>query len=175
MKNLKGFTLIELLVSVGISAVIISAIVYFVSWGIKMNIKIRVNQEVIKNAEPAMEQIIFEIRHAQNIYTPTSNLGSHPGQLSLKSALNIPQGETYAYVDFYLEDEKLYLKREGENPQALTSEKVKVTNLVFKHLNSDISSSSIQVELGLEYKSPSLRPEWQAQISLTSSAGLRSY
>ncbi len=162
-----------MLLYVGILTIIILLTVYFVSWGIKMNAKSKASQEVLENAKLAMEKIIFEIRGAEEIYTPTSVFDAHPGQLSLKTQQSLPEGENAAYTDFYLENEKIYLKREGQNPQALTSERVKVTNLVFRHLNSAFSTSSIQVELKIEYKTSSEKPEWQAQTSLISTATLR--
>ena len=169
----KGFTLIEMLIYIGILTIIILFTIYFVSWGIKMSAKSKASQEVLENAKFAMEKIIFEIRSAKEIYTPTSVFDAHPGQLSLKTQQNLPEGENATYADFYLENEKIYLKRESQNPQALTSERVKVTNLVFRHLNSAFSTSSIQAELKIEYKTSSKKPEWQAQTFLISTATLR--
>jgi len=174
MKN-KAFTMIELLVYVGILLIVISVVAYCVSWGIRMNAKIRVNQEVLENAKLAMEEIVFEIRNSQGVYAPTSVFGTNPGQLSLKTTLNSPTGERETYLDFYLENDKIFLKKESHDPYPLTSEKVKVTNLVFKYLNPDISSSSIQIDLKVEYKNPSSDPRLQSWVFLTSSANLRIY
>jgi len=117
----KGFTLIEMLIYIGILTIIILFTIYFVSWGIKMSAKSKASQEVLENAKLAMEKIVFEIRGAKEIYTPTSVFDAHPGQLSLKTQQNLPEGENVNYADFYLENEKIYLKRESQNPQALTS------------------------------------------------------
>jgi len=171
MQNLSsksGFTLIEMMVYVGIMAIVVTALVIFTSDSIKVNNKCLMLRVSLDNAERAVEIIAKEIKHARNFYTPTSVFDTSPGQLSLKTIKNLPEGEKETYVDFYIEDEKLYIKREGTISEALTSNEVRVTNLVFRNLGS-----SIQIDLTVDYKSFSSRSAYQASTSLTTSATLR--
>src|SRR3989344_4652146 len=102
-----------------------------------------------------------EIREAESIYIPTSIFGSHPGQLSLETSKYLPTDEKNTYIDFYLSDGKLCLKKEAQNPICLTSERVEVKNLIFRQVLAD-QIPSIEVDLGVDYKNPGGRPEYGA-------------
>lgn len=173
--NQKGFTLAEALVYVAVLTIICVMVISFIFWAIKTNAKSRAAAEVSDNARRAMEMMTYEIRQAMSIYTPTSVLNNHPGQLSLETKVSPPDNEAKTYNDFYLADEKLYLKREGIGTEQITSDQVRVTNLVFKYFNATSTLASAQIDLKVEYNNPSNRPEFQAEINLISSATLRTY
>ena len=163
--NKKGFTLIELLIYAATFVIVATLLTSFVFNLIKAQAKIRISKEVIDNSQRAMAIMLWEIRHAQGVYTPTSFFDSHPGQLSLKTKQNIPLGEETIYLDFYLDaNNRLCLKREGAEAIPLTSEKVKINNLVFNYLIAS-SSQSIRIELSAVYN--------QATTTLISAANLR--
>jgi type II secretory pathway pseudopilin PulG len=163
--NKKGFTLIELLIYAAAFVIVTTLLTSFVFSLIKAQAKIRISKEVIDNSQRAMDIMLWEIRHAQDIYAPTSFFDSHPGQLSLKTKQNTPLDEETTYLDFYLDvDNRLCLKREGNEAIPLTSEKIKINNLVFNYLTAS-SSQSIRIELSAVYN--------QATATLISSAGLR--
>jgi hypothetical protein len=128
--------------------------------------------ETLDNARRAMEIITHEIKEAKGVYTPTSIFDQHPGQLSLEVTKYLPTGETSSYIDFYFCDNHLCLKKEGQPPLALTSNRVKVKNLVFSRI-VNATSTSIQVDLTLIYNAPSPKPEYQSTTTLRSSATLR--
>ena len=166
----KGFTLIELIVYVAVFAILITTITLFAIAFIKTTAKNRIKKEVVLGAYSAMNSIIYEIKRANNIYTPTSVFNNISGQLSLETSQGLPSGEEITYLDFYLDsDNKLYIKREGQNPQILISENLKVTNLEFEHLDSTIDS--VQINLTAEYDATV--SEYQYSYSLSSSASLR--
>jgi hypothetical protein len=121
-----------------------------------------------------MEQITYEIREAKSVYTPTSIFNSNPGQLSLETEKYLPAGEDKSYIDFYILDGRLCLKKESQNPIFLTSDRVEVTNLVFSRIVTN-QIPSIQINLTVNYKNPNGRPEYQSSVSLQSVDSLRSY
>lgn len=171
----KGFTLVEMLVYVSVLTVISVAIVSFLFWAIKTNAKSRTMAEVSDNARRAMETMVYEIRQATGVYTPTSAFDANPGQLSLETKINPRDNETKTYEDFYLADGKLYLKKEGISPEQITSDQVRVSNLIFKNIGSSGNLANIQINLQVEDNDSSGRPEFQAEINLISSATLRGY
>ncbi|OGY22090.1 MAG: hypothetical protein A2126_02265 [Candidatus Woykebacteria bacterium GWB1_45_5] len=130
-------------------------------------------REALDNARRSMDVISQEIKHGVNVYTPTSTLGSSPGQLSLETKRDAPADETSTYVDFYLDSEGIYLKREGQDAQLLTSEKVRITSLVFRSLNSTSGTPAVRVELTAVYKDPISGPS--NAVTLVSTTSLRSY
>ncbi len=56
----------------------------------------------------------------------------------------------------------------------LTSERTEVKNLIFTKIISE-EVPSIQIDLKVDYKNTTGRPEYQASVALQSVASLRSY
>ncbi|KPJ71820.1 hypothetical protein AMJ50_00720 [Parcubacteria bacterium DG_74_3] len=171
MTKNKSFTLMEILVYIGVLSVIIVAISSFFLWAIRSNTKTRVTRETLDNSRRSMEIIIYEIKEAQSVYTPTSS----SSQLSLETTHYLPQGEKISYIDFYLCGTQLCLKKESQSPIALTSERVEVKNLFFTQVATTSTLPSIRVSLTIDYKNPSNLPEYQASVNLSSTASLRNY
>lgn len=159
-----SFTLIEVLTYIAILSMVVLAASSFLTWAIKSNIKIKVMRETLDNARRGMEQMTYEIRKAESIYTPTIDLN----QLSLETTNYLPTGETTTYIDFYLCGTQLCLKKEGQNPIALTSDRVEVTKLEFTQIDN-----SIQIDLKIDYKNFGSLPEYQSSTALISTISLR--
>lgn len=170
LKKQKAFTLIEILVYVAVLSIIMVAVFSFAIWVIQTNTKIRTMREVRDMAQMAMEQIVSEIREAKTVYAPTSA----SSQLSLETTKYLPSGETATFIEFYLCQTRLCLKKEGQNPVALTSDRVEVKTLFFQRVNSG-QTDSVQVELQIDYKNPAQKPEYAASLTLKSTASLRGY
>jgi len=162
----QGFTLIELLIYVAIFSIIIGVIVSFILWLVQSNTKAKVIRETMDSAEIIMRTITKEIREAKSIYSPTTSAT----QISLETTRYLPEGESISYIDFYLCESRFCLKKESQNPSYLTSDNVKITNLVF----TQVGTSSIQINLTVDYNNPNNKPEYQSSISLSSTASLRS-
>ncbi len=170
-----GFTLIEVLIYIAVLVIIITAVSAFFLWGIRSNTKAKVMRETLDNSTRAMETLTREIKEAKSIYTPTSVFDSHPGgQLSLETNKYLPVGESTTYIDFYLCGTQLCLKKESQDPIALTSDKVEVSNLVFSRIITN-EIPSVQVSLNVDYKDSTGRPEYQASVNLISTVSLRGY
>lgn len=166
----KGFTLIELLIYIVIFVLLITVITLFAISFTKAGTKSQIKREVVLGTYSVMRTIIYEIKKSDNVYVPTSVFDVHPGQLSLKTEQESSTEEDITYIDFYLDDNnRLYLKREGQDPQLLVSENLKVTNLEFENISS--SSESIKINLTLEYDIPV--SEYQYSYSLSSSGSTR--
>jgi len=166
----KGFTLVEILIYLGIFFLVITIIISFVFWLVRSNTKLKVMRETLDNANRVMEIIIYETKRAKSIYTPTTGLN----QLSLETINYLPEGEETTYIDFYLCDSALCLKKESQDPVVLTSDSVEITNLVFTRIVSG-QADCIQIDLSISYKNPADRPEYRASIDLTSTVSLRIY
>lgn len=166
----KGFSLIEVLFYISIFVILISVVTLFAATFIKSVNKNHIKKEVAQGAYAAINNIIYEIENADNVYFPTSVFSEHPGQLSLKTTQKLPEGEQITYIDFYLDNNnRLYIKREGEDARLLTSENLRVTNLEFQYLAN--SSESIRINLAVDYDISD--PEYQYSYALISSAAVR--
>ena len=168
----RGFTLIEITVYIAILALVTLVIIVFINQLLGVNEKTRRNREALDNARRVLDTIAQEVRHAQGVYTPTSSFGVNPGQLSLETSRDVPTDEVTTYVDFYVDNNSVYIKRESESTQLLTSEKVKVTDLTFTNLNGSTSWPAIRISVTVEYNSPISGPK--NAVTLKTTAVLRS-
>ncbi|XOB41273.1 MAG: type II secretion system protein J [Candidatus Nealsonbacteria bacterium] len=174
-KTIRGFTLTEILIYISVSSIIVLAISSFFLWANRSNVKIKASKEVLNNSERVIETIVYEIKHAQSIYSPTSVFSSSTGQLSLETENYAQTGEETSYIDFFICGNQVCLKKENQNPTGLTSEKVKVDSLKFFQVNTSTSTDSIQINLEISYIAPSDKPEYQASVNTTSTVSLRRY
>lgn len=171
----KGFTLMEALIYIGVLAIIISAVSSFFLWITRSNTKVRAMRETLDSARQAMEIMSHEIKEAKSIYTPTSIFSTSTSQISLETTKYLPEGENRTYVDFFLCEKRLCLKKEGQNPITLTLDNVEVKSLEFNQVATTSTIPSIQIVLRVDYKAPAERAEYQASVKLISTVSLRSY
>lgn len=167
--RVKGFTIIEVIVYIAVLGVIGTSILAVFVWGIKAYTKSQAMQETTWNAKRAMDAMVQEIREAENIYSPTT-VGS---QLSLEISKYASSGHATSFVDFFLCEEKLCFKRESHPAVVLTSNNVRVTQLLFQEVRTDPARPSMQVTLRVAYKNPNNRPELSSFVELSSVASVR--
>jgi len=166
----QGFTLMELVIYLGIFIIIITTLSLFAITFIKAIHKSQIKKEVSLNAYSAMRTMLYEIKTAKNIYNPISIFDFNPGQLSIETTNNLPAGEQITYIDFYIDDDnKLYLKRENQEPQVLISEDLRMDNLQFEYIAS--SPESIRISITVAYDTNN--PEYQYSYNLSSAASIR--
>lgn len=166
-------TLIEILIYASLLAVISVVLTLFATQIIRRTTHTEVAAQVLDNAHGAMAAMTHEVRVATGIYTPTTVLGSHPGQLSLATTQQPPSGETDTYVDFYVDSEALYRKRESQVPERITADVVRVTNLTFTHLYQGSSIPAVQITLSVAPKDVASQADSAA--TLVTTASLRTY
>jgi len=147
-----GITTAELVVYVGLLAMISVFLVQSLLMLLVAYRRLQGERDVVSNARAAMETLARETQGAVSIYTPTSVLGVAMGQLSLETPLNPTAGETRSYVDFYADNERLYMKREGLAAIALTSESARVTQF---NVGRILAGAREAAEITLEIKSQS--------------------
>lgn len=167
-KNLssKGFTITEVIVYTALFSIIFVVVSTSMLWFVNASVKAKAIREVLANARRAMETISREIKSAKGAYPPTGS----SAQISLEILNYLPTGEDSSYLDIYRCGSSICVKKEGQNPEAITSNSVNVTDLVFVQ-----TLTGFQISLTVSYNNPSSRPEYRAQISLSSTASFRGY
>ncbi|MDP2637013.1 MAG: type II secretion system protein, partial [bacterium] len=90
----KGFMLVEMLVYVAVLAVIMGAVFSFLLWTAQSQLVVSSQRRLSIVASQALELVSKEAREAKGVYDPTSVFQSSPGQLSLETAKDLPEGET---------------------------------------------------------------------------------
>lgn len=176
LKNKKGYTLVEMIIYVallGIITIVIVGVFFVIS---RTNSRIVSLIEINSNAYSAMERMVYETSNANNIYLPTSNFTNYnytalkAKQFSLVTGQSVPANEGTAYIDFYLENNTIFMKQDGADPIALTSSDVQVQSLNFYYYKNGTRES---VKIDFTVKSNNiLNPN--AKINLVTSVALRS-
>jgi len=168
-----GFSTLEILVSVAIFAFILLAIISFVFWLNITNLKSKADANTLESARTILDTISYEIKGAKSVYTPTTTAN----QLSLETLRYLPTGEAVTFIDFFLcgtPSTDICLKKEGQNPVILNSDKVKVTGLSFAQITNN-TSASVKISLTVENKNPTNETSQSSSVTLDSTVSLRSY
>jgi hypothetical protein len=101
-------------------------------------------------------------------------LDTNPGQLSMATFRDAPEGHLTAYFDYYVSSSRLYFKRENQEHMAVTNEKVKVTELEFSYFkNGTGTAESVKIKLTVEYDAPVEKKALQASTSITTTVTVR--
>jgi type II secretory pathway pseudopilin PulG len=175
-KHDSGYTLIEMLAYValvGIVTVFIYSVILFIY---NDNREIINLTKINSNAYSAMERMRYEVENSNYIYLPTSNMANYnydamkADQLSLATKIGaVSPGDT-TFVDIYLENNTVFIKKEESSPIALTSSSVSVSDLSFFYYKNG-SRESVTIDITIEPKSSSIS---NSSINLIGTIALRS-
>ncbi len=147
-----GFTLYEILIYLSLflmlSVLIVGLVVQLLTGGYKS----ARSREVVSSVAVALDAMLYEGKFARSVYAPTSVFNSGASQLSLRTAVNPPAGESETFVDFYLDNGKIFMKREGESAKALTGERVLVDRFYVARLNPVSTSESLRVAIAAHHR-----------------------
>jgi len=169
-----GFTMIEMILYVAITGFIGGILINFIFALSASFSHARAQKEVAANTRIAMDKMLSDIRYAGSVYTPTSVLDTNPGQLSMATYRNTPEGHLITYFDYYVSSSRLYFKREDQEHMAITNEKVKVTDLTFHYFkNGTGTAESVKIDLTVEYDAPPDKTALRASTSITATAAVR--
>src|SRR3989344_3351515 len=164
MKNNKnkGFSILEVVVSVAIFAFILLLLMSIFFQFNFLNFKTKADREALENARKVMDMISYEAKGAKSIYTPTTNLN----QLSLETTRYLPTGETASFIDFFICNTAVCLKKEFQAPVQLTSDNVIVRKMEFSNVIS-ATGSSVKIDLTIDKKNPTSDQSQYSSINLT--------
>ena len=169
----KGFSMIEAVIYSALLAVVVSTAIYFMTYIFDAYKKVFAQREVMSNVQFALDLITEETRFAKNIYTPTSTFANDNGQLSIETNQNPPTGETATFIDFYLDNGRIYMKRESQTEIPLTSNQVKVNKMRFAYLNPANAPEGVQIFIEAQFNTTSALLRDQTLIDFTTSAIIR--
>jgi len=167
LKNKKGFTLLELIIYVFIVAIILTAITMYAIDVIGAQTKAKSYQEVQYNARFAIRRIVNEIRRADDLNDGSSTFDTHPGVLSIGN--NNPTKDPTV---FDIASNRLRMTQ-GGTPYFLTSDKVEITNMVFKDLSVANRTNNIKISMTVAHRNPENREEFDAEFTISSTAVIR--
>ena len=181
-KNNSGYTLIEMVTYValiGIVSVFIYSMILFIY---NSNREIINLSKINSNAYSVMERMRYEVENADYVYLPTSNMANYnyvaitddplkTDQLSLATKIGASSSDDIIFVDIYLEDKAVFIKKEGASPVALTSSSVIVSDLSFFYYKNNLRES-ITIDIEIKAKNGSAS---NPSINLINTIALRSF
>ncbi len=145
---MKGFTLIETIIYIALIGMVILNFVFFTISIINSRNKSYVQQEVQANARVALDLMAQKIRGATWLNTTTSVFSTDPGVLSLEMIDGLVSPTVFSLNQ---DDGVLEITEAGSDPVTLTSNEIKITNLIFTNLTGTSSRSHVRIELTAEY------------------------
>ncbi len=173
-KFIKGISLIEIIVYAAVLAIIIGVVAGFCLWLTKSQIKSRAVQEVSDQANLLVGKVVRETRAAEKVYLSTSVFNSDAGQLSLLVKKYLPVGEESSYLDFFICQNALCLKKEGQDPMALSSASVDIKKFKIVMVKTG-ARDSLEITFEVSYDNPGNRGEKTASVTVVSTVSLRNY
>lgn len=166
----EGFTLIETLIYIAIiGMVVVSFVVFAMSISDSRN-KAYVISEVQANHRTALNIISQRIRSAETVNIIGSIFDSDPGALSLAMA-NGSKNPTI--INLNQDDGILQITEGTAGPIAITSDEVKITDLVFTNLTGGEERKNIRIEITIVFNNADTDIEYNYSQSLQTAVSLR--
>ncbi len=150
-KNRQGITLIETVVYVALLGVLSVGILSSVSHVAIAYRKARAERDILVNARLLIDTVVHAAQESQTIYAPTSRFDTDASQLSLVSAVAPLPGHAVSYVDFWVDNGRLWMKSEGAPALALSSPTVRVTRFYLQRLAPQSASESVRMTISLAH------------------------
>lgn len=178
-KNKKGFSLIELIIYIGISTFVLVGTVNF-SWNvISSNERVEVGSELTQNGRLIFDKFTQEVRVSEDVDLGSSTFDLNPGVLTLErtGVGNDVIFNTYV-KNIILAGQVVPITKisftDGVNPPVdLSSDRVDVTNFVFRNRTRDDEPANIELHLTLEYVNPGSDLERNKDLTLTTAVSIR--
>ncbi|OHA06753.1 MAG: hypothetical protein A2934_01110 [Candidatus Sungbacteria bacterium RIFCSPLOWO2_01_FULL_47_10] len=143
----KGTGIIEIIIYAAILVVVSVFVINSLLITNTVISKIRLERRISTNADVIMQKLIREIRLAEEI-NASSTFDVNPSDVSLNTFLSA-SNTTPVVLDFYTNENNLYVKKGGESAIVLNSNNVLVPSFMLRDINAS-SSRAIKIELTLQ-------------------------
>lgn len=153
----KGYSLIEALIYVSMLSVFLTSVIYASSQLIKNYSRAKSIVRIESSAIASMDRMIREIRFASSVDTSNSCLFDPPfsdgcdPELGVLKLNKIVSGSAHN-VRFFISEGRLMLEEDNVLIGPITSDKVSVVSLKFRHSTNDVSEA-LKIQLTLESNS----------------------
>lgn len=166
--NNQGITLIEIIIYVALLAVISVIIANFLLSTVNAYHRARAEREVIANARLLLETVNKSIAQANEVYSPTSRFSQDAGQLTLVTQIGPPSGHTTAYEDFWVDNGRLWTRKEGAGETALSAASVRVVKFYLEEITQGLNREAVKVTIQVDSAS-----RFPTSITLNATTAIR--
>lgn len=150
INGLAGFSLIETIIYIAIITIFASSLTSFSILVSDARNKAYVVGEVQSNARIAMSTISKHVRGALDINTVSSTFNTDPGVLSIMSSSSSTDPTIFSLT---ADDGVLQIQQGAGAQLSVTSDEVRITNLVFTDLTGSSTQPNVGIELTVEFVS----------------------
>lgn len=141
-----GFSLIEVLVYVFILALILGVVTSSLFSVAKSYRAMKSTSSIDVTAQTVLERMTREIRDARSVSDADSIFNSSPGRISLITTDNVG---VPLQIDFYLNNQTLFVEEGGVEIGPLSASSARVSNLVFRKISTG-ESEALKIEMTVE-------------------------
>ncbi|MFA4922774.1 MAG: type II secretion system protein [Ignavibacteriaceae bacterium] len=143
----RGFTLIETILYILIIGMILSTLGLFLNHLLQARAKTLASSDLITAARTIQDQLGHAARRAEGVNTGASTFGTDPGALSLNMVDALVDPTIFSLT---ANDGQFQMREAAGSTVLLTTDDVRVTNLVFTNLTGVDDTGIIQVQFTLE-------------------------
>lgn len=165
-----GISMLELVIYLGMLGVFTVFIVATLMKIVRTYDRVRAQREVVSNGRLVTEAMIQQIGSAQAIYEPTSVFGSNTGQLSIVTPVSPSAEEIVNRVDFWLDNGRVWMRKEGSATTSITSPSVRVNQLRFDQVSQGLGREAVLLTLQMTGFAD---PQFVASSTIHAAAALR--
>lgn len=160
----KGFTLLEVLLYTSIGGILVFILANITFITMESRVKGQVINEVNGQGVQVMQVITQTIRNSESIISPTAGINGTTLSLNVTGANPTVFSQT---------GDQLFVSESGGASVALTSSRVKATNLSFHNVSRTGTSGSIKIVFTLTHVNNTGRNEYNYSKTFYGSASLR--
>ncbi|MBI2426736.1 MAG: prepilin-type N-terminal cleavage/methylation domain-containing protein [Candidatus Kerfeldbacteria bacterium] len=163
----RGFTLLEMVVYISIFATVVVVLTTITLTILSTKNQTRASRITYEESRFILERINNRIRIAPGMDTGNSVFGQSPGKIVLKSPVAETNLTTIELVDGVVVETIA-----GDEPSALSSADVEVTDLLFTLVRSSEIENTIQTSITIRFRNEN-RKDLYAETALTTQASFR--
>lgn len=165
----QGVTLLEIIIYIALLGMISIFIANFLIQVVHAYQRARAEREVLSNGRLAIETMNKDIMQAAEIYTSTSKFNNNTGQISLIMNTDSLAEHTAQYIDYYVDNGRLWARHEGQNAIPITASSVQVTQFRVEQISQKLNREAIKITLTLNFA----QTKFATSITLNSTTALR--
>ena len=152
--------IVEMILYVALVGIIAVILVNFLIGASYLAHQIQAEREVLTNARAISETMRRAVSEADRIYAPTSRFDVTLGQLSLRTPEGADTNHVTRFLDFWVDNGILKMRREGESGDIpLSGPRVRVTQFTIERMIQDLNTETLRITISITHTTPKNPPD----------------
>lgn len=164
-----GFSILEIVIYVGLLGILAVVITNALIQISGLYHRARAEREILSNARLILETINKSLEQAATVYGPTSKFYTPAGQLSLITPIGATTEHTTSYIDYYIDNGRIWTRQEGQTAQPISAADVRVNKFMLERIMQGLNHEAVKITLQVDYAVP----QYPTSIILNSTMALR--